>query len=397
MNKKIVYVLELVLLAAVVIFLFKLGVPVVTTILLFLLILGLLVFVHELGHFWVAKKAGMRVEEFGFGFPPRMFGIKRGETIYSVNWIPLGGFVKIAGEDGGQTQDDKSFSRKGFWARLSVLAAGVTMNVIFAWLLISIAMGLGVPTALNEGESLPKYAKAEAAYVAVNEVGVDSPAEMAGIKVGDKVVSVNGESVESIEELQALTKLNLDKETKYVLARGNDNFEKTIIPRGNPPEGQGALGVSLSLVANVSYPWHSVLYHGFIATWNLLAATVTAFITIIGQWVGGENVSGQLSGPVGIAVLTRDVAELGFIYILQFAAILSVNLAVINAVPFPALDGGRILFLIIEKIRGRKLPETAEQLANTIGFALLLLLMVFVTVRDFGKFNIIDRVINLIS
>lgn len=397
MNKKIVYVLELVLLAAVVIFLFKLGVPVVTTILLFLLILGLLVFVHELGHFWVAKKAGMRVEEFGFGFPPRMFGVKRGETIYSVNWIPLGGFVKIAGEDGGQTQDDKSFSRKGFWARLSVLAAGVTMNVIFAWLLISIAMGLGVPTALNEGESLPKYAKAEAAYVAVNEVGVDSPAEMAGIKVGDKVVSVNGESVESIEELQALTKLNLDKETKYVLARGNDNFEKTIIPRGNPPEGQGALGVSLSLVANVSYPWHSVLYHGFIATWNLLAATVTAFITIIGQWVGGENVSGQLSGPVGIAVLTRDVAELGFIYILQFAAILSVNLAVINAVPFPALDGGRILFLIIEKIRGRKLPETAEQLANTIGFALLLLLMVFVTVRDFGKFNIIDRVINLIS
>lgn len=334
MNKKIVYVLELVLLAAVVIFLFKLGVPVVTTILLFLLILGLLVFVHELGHFWVAKKAGMRVEEFGFGFPPRMFGIKRGETIYSVNWIPLGGFVKIAGEDGGQTQDDKSFSRKGFWARLSVLAAGVTMNVIFAWLLISIAMGLGVPTALNEGESLPKYAKAEAAYVAVNEVGVDSPAEMAGIKVGDKVVSVNGESVESIEELQALTKLNLDKETKYVLARGNDNFEKTIIPRGNPPEGQGALGVSLSLVANVSYPWHSVLYHGFIATWNLLSATVTAFITIIGQWVGGENVSGQLSGPVGIAVLTRDVAELGFIYILQFAAILSVNLAVINAVPF---------------------------------------------------------------
>lgn len=391
------WALKLLLLAAVVFFLFKAGSSLIVTIATFLLILGLLVFVHELGHFMVAKRAGMQVEEFGFGFPPRMFGFKKGETIYSVNWIPLGGFVKIAGEDGGENDNPKAFSNKGFWARFAVLAAGVSMNVIFAWLIISVAMGIGIPTAIYEGESLPASAHVENSYVALTEITPDSPADVAGLKAGDTVLKVNNEPIDTTEELQNLTNQNLGKETTYSIKRGDEVMDKVITPRAQPPEGQGPLGVSLSLVAKVSYPWYQALYWGLGATWNLVYSTISAFVSVIGQWLSGHSVSSQLSGPVGIAVLTRDVAALGFIYLLQFTAILSVNLAVINAVPFPALDGGRILFLIIEKFRGKKLPATAEQIANSVGFFLLIALMVFVTVRDFGRFDIIERLKHLLS
>jgi regulator of sigma E protease len=395
--KKLIYLIEVVVLVAAVVFLFSIGSPIVTTILLFLIVLGLLVFVHELGHFVMAKRAGMQVEEFGFGFPPRMFGIRRGDTIYSVNWIPLGGFVKIAGEDGGQTENPKSFASKGFWARFAVLIAGVAMNIIFAWLVISVGIGIGLPTIINEGESLPPSARIHAAKIAFTGIAADSPAAVAGFKVGDSVVRVNDEQVDSIEELQKLTKDNAGKEAIYTVSRGNETIEKTLVPRIVPPEGQGPLGVSLATVAQVSYPWYEAPFRALGATFDLTWGTISAFGKIIGQWVSGESVSAELSGPVGIAVLTRDVAQLGFIYLLQFTAVLSVNLAVINAVPFPALDGGRILFLIIEKLRGRKLPETAEQIANTIGFGLLLLLMLFVTVKDFGRFDIIERIKNLIT
>ena len=368
---------------------------IISTIITFIIILGILVFVHELGHYFAAKKSGMQVEEFGFGFPPRMFGIKKGETIYSVNWIPIGGFVKIAGEDGGEGSNPRSFANQTFLKRFITLIAGVTMNIIFAWLVIMIAMGIGLPTVINEGDALPASAIVDEPFIVFREVLVDSPAQLAGFKTGDSVKSVNGEQIDSLQEVQELTQLNLGKETKYVVSRGDETIEATLTPRVSPPEGQGAMGVSLATVADVSYPWYEVPFRAVGATYNVVYSTISAFGTILGQWFSGESVGGQLSGPVGIAVLTRDVAQLGFIYLLQFTAVLSVNLAVINAIPFPALDGGRILFLIIEKIRGRKLPETAEQVANTLGFGLLLLLMVFVTIKDFGRFEILQKIGNL--
>jgi regulator of sigma E protease len=393
--KKFIALIEFAILIGVAVFLFMLGNSIITTILLFVIILGLLVFVHELGHFAVAKYSGMQVEEFGFGFPPRLFGIKRGNTIYSINWIPLGGFVKIAGEDGGDTQNPGSFANKGFGARFAVLVAGVTMNVIFAWLIISLAMGLGLPTVINEGESLPPSAHMSETSIAFTDVKANSPAAVAGFKIGDSIVSVNGQEVSSIEQLQNLTSDNSGKETQYVVSRGDQRIEQTLVPRPTPPAGEGPLGVALATVTRVSYPWYEAPFRAFGVTFNLIWTTLSAFGGIIGQWLSGESVSAELSGPVGIAVLTRDVAQLGFIYLLQFTAVLSVNLAIINAVPFPALDGGRILFLIIEKIRGRKLPETAEQIANTVGFGLLLLLMLFVTVKDFGRFDILEKIGNL--
>ncbi len=357
------------------------------TILIFIVILGLLVFVHELGHFVMAKRAGMRVEEFGFGFPPKLFGIKRGETTYSINLVPLGGFVKIVGEDGSDNSDPASFGNKSAGQRFFVLIAGVSMNVILAWVLISIGMGLGLPTVLGEGEQLPPYARVRNQAVGVLEVQDKTPAAVAGLKAGDTILKINGQPVSSIQDAQSTTLKDAGQVTIYTIKRGSDIFDKQITPRVNPPVGEGALGIALGSVGYVSYPWYQAPWRGAVAIFNLIVLTVTTFAGVIWQFLHGHQVTAALSGPVGIAVLTRDVTALGFIYLLQFTAVLSVNLAIINAVPFPALDGGRVLFLIIEKIRGRKLPIKAEQLANTIGFILLLLLMAAVTVRDVGHYS----------
>jgi regulator of sigma E protease len=351
------------------------------TIIVFIIILGLLVFVHELGHFIMAKRAGMAVEEFGFGFPPRVFGVKRGETIYSINLIPLGGFVRILGENGDST-DPKAYGSKGFWPRFAVLIAGVSMNVVLAWLLISIGMMSGLPTIIGEGVDLPKSAHVGPAAVSILEVDDNTPAQQAGLKVGDSIYKINGVEITSIEQAQAATKDAAGQPLTYEIKRGNLDFAKQITPRANPPEGEGPLGIALSSVAKVSFPWYEAIWRAVGTVFTLIWATLSAFGGIIAQWVQHKPVGQALSGPVGIAVLTRDVTQLGLIYILQFTAVLSVNLAIINAVPFPALDGGRILFLIIEKLRGRKMNAKAESYANAIGFSLLILLMIFVTVKD---------------
>ncbi len=358
----------------------------ILTIVIFIIILGLLVFVHELGHFIMAKRAGMAVEEFGFGFPPRLFGIKKGETMYSINWIPLGGFVKILGEDGQTSENPLSFGSKSFARRFSVLAAGVTMNVIFAWLLISLGLGLGLPTVVNQGEQLPSHAKLKSASIAVLEVSPQTPAEAADLKVGDHITKINGEQITGLEDVQNLTNKYAGTEVVYEVTRGSTVMEKRITPRANPPADQGPLGISLASVGLVSYPWYMVLYKGVIATANLIWSTLVAFWVVITNLLSGAGPGVDLTGPVGIAKLTGDVAALGFIYLLQFTAVLSINLAIINAIPFPALDGGRIFFLVIEKIRGKKMNAKAEQVANTIGFALLLLLMLFVTIKDVRGF-----------
>jgi regulator of sigma E protease len=349
--------------------------------------LGLLVFVHELGHFVMAKRAGMKVDEFGFGFPPRLFGIKKGETVYSINWIPLGGFVKIVGEN-GDSQEPGSFAAKPFWPRFAVLMAGVTMNVIFAWVLISAGMMSGWPTGIGEGETgLPASAHVGKAQVSVVEVGTNSPASDAGLKPGDSIYKINGIEITSINQAQEVTKTNAGHASTYEFKRGNLDFEKTITPRANPPADEGPLGVVLSSVAKVSFPWYEAIWRGFTMTMFIIWATLSAFGGLIVQAFHHQPVGAALSGPVGIAVLTRDFAQLGLIYLIQFTALLSVNLAIINAIPFPALDGGRVLFLIIEKLRRRKLNQKAESLANAIGFSLLILLMIFVTVKDVSHYS----------
>lgn len=356
------------------------------TILVFIVILGLLVFVHELGHFIAAKRSGMKVDEFGFGFPPRLFGIKRGETLYSINLVPLGGFVKIVGEN-GDNDDPQSFGHKPAWQRFIVLIAGVTMNVVLAWVLISIALGIGWPTLLQEGEKVPGNVRIKNVSVGILEVVKDSPASEAGLKPEDYIVKIGSEPIDSIEEAQLVTKNNAGNPTVFTIRRGKEVMEKTITPRANPPEGQGALGIALGSIGQAVYPWYQAPITGLRVTFNLLVLTFGAFAALISQAVQGGNVGEALSGPVGIAVLTRDMTAMGFIYLLRFTALISINLALINAFPFPALDGGRVLFLLIEKIRGKKMAANAEAWANTVGFMVLILLMVFVTVKDVNKYQ----------
>lgn len=355
------------------------------TILVFIVILGLLVFVHELGHFVMAKRAGMHVQEFGFGFPPRLFGIRRGETMYSINWIPLGGFVKIAGEE-GHSDDPRAFANKSFGQRLATLLAGVTMNFILGWFLIFLGfVALGAPTDLQDNPYLTN-ARIRSQELGVVAVQAGSPAEAAGFRVGDVILSVDGKKFDDIPTLVDYTRSRAGSPVNYEIKRGAQVFSKQVIPRTNPPAGEGPVGFAPAKIGIVTYPFLTALKLSLLAFLNKAAVIFIAFGQLITNLVSTGHLIGGLSGPVGIAVLTRDFTQLGIIYLVQFAATLSINLGVINGFPFPALDGGRVLFLFVERIRGKKSIKW-EQIANMVGFALLMLLMVVITFRDVGRFS----------
>lgn len=354
----------------------------ILTIIIFILILGLLIFVHEFGHFIVAKRKGLKVLEFGFGFPPRLFGIKRGETTYLINLIPIGGFVKILGEEGEAESDPKSFSSKPVRVRALILVAGVLMNFLLAMVLLSVGFKIGLPQVVDSVNGKVHDEKIQIAFISK-----DSPAEKVGLSLGDEIIAIDGEKFEKVELMQDKIKEKSGKEIKIEIKRGANILEKKITPRENPPEGEGALGVGLVKTGIVSYPIFQAIAKGVSTTFSIMAAIFIAFYEIIKNLIIGKPVTAELAGPVGIAVMTGQAARMGFVYILQFTAILSINLGIINILPFPALDGGRILFLVIEKIRGKKVSQKVENLIHTIGFAFLILLMILVTFRDIFRFR----------
>lgn len=354
------------------------------TVIIFIIILGLLIFVHELGHFLVAKKNGVKVEEFGFGFPPRIFGIKRGETIYSLNLIPLGGFVKILGEDGQERHNPCSFATKKIWQRAVILAAGVTMNVVLAVFLLGLGLGIGLPTAIDDEKDV------EGAIVKITQVDLESPAQAAGIKIGDAVIKMKSHAdeltnIDKVRQVQDFTDENKGQEIVVALQRGKEIFDIKIVPRENPPLGEGPLGVGLARVAIISYPWHQALYKGAADTFRLAGMIIVALGSVIWNLLTQGRMVVDILGPVGIYSITGQAAQLGFIYLLQLTALLSINLAIINAFPFPALDGGRLLFLLIEKIKGSPVSQKIEKAVHSAGFVFLILLMVLVTIRDIAK------------
>ena len=345
------------------------------TIIAFFVVLFVLVMVHEWGHFFAAKKMGMTVEEFGFGFPPRIASFKKNGTRYSFNWLPLGGFVKIQGENGDDERAG-SFGTKSAPARLLVLAAGVIMNIVLAWVLLSVSLGLGTPQ--------PASQNGQNDSVAIGEVLAGSPAEAAGFKKGDVVLRIDGQPVTSFKAFQEYTNQHAGQEVTYTIRRNGASLDLKAVPRQNPPVSEGAIGVQLAL-PKVSYPWHIAFGKGAVLTWDYFKLTFDGFGQIIGQLFGGPKVAGEVAGPIGIAVLTGKFAKAGLAMLLQFTALLSINLAIINALPIPALDGGRILFVIVEAIRGKKVRAKVEQWSHAIGFALLLALMVVVTIKDIVK------------
>lgn len=426
------------------------------TLISFVLILGLLIFVHEAGHFFVARRNGIRTEEFGFGFPPRILGvqfwkgekheqkmeveslqvekidIKTGEneeiiketitekmrkvdgivpvkkwriiwgnrdgddenekrdlnemaeigfsksTVYSLNWIPLGGFVKIKGENGEGKDEKDSFASQKPWVRTKVLAAGVIMNFVLAWFLYSVGFIVGNPESKENGPSIQ-----------IVNVIENSPASQMGLKPGDEIFKTqtlaNGNTIQinDVEDVQKYINEFKGKEVDLKIKRGSEELDLKGIPRVNAPEGQGSLGIELTQIGIVKYPWYKAPWLGLVKLKDVFVAIFTVLFEAFRSLFVGKAPSGlEIAGPVKIFNLTGDFARLGYVYLIQFAALLSVNLGIMNALPIPALDGGRILFILIEKIKGRPIKETTEQLFHGIGFFVLIMLMVFILTRE---------------
>lgn len=357
------------------------------TIILFVAILAVLILTHEFGHFIVAKKSGMRVEEFGFGFPPRLLSFKKGETRYSFNLFPIGGFVKIFGEDGGKRGEEGSFTSRPIRIRFLVIIAGVLLNFLLAYFLFSITHVLGTPTIIDDA-NLP--ANVENIAVQIVEVAPNSPAFAADIKIGDKILELSNTQetlpITQVQEVQDFILANSGGEVTFTIKRGKEILNLTAQVRQEFPNGEGATGIALVRVGVIKYPWYVALIQGAKTFWFVAIATFVAFGGMIKELVTSGSLPSDISGPIGIAYLTGTVRSLGFVHLLQFIALISLNLGIINLIPFPALDGGRLLFLVIEKLKGSPVPKKIENAIHTAGFVILILLIIAVTFKDIERF-----------
>ncbi len=352
--------------------------------LLFILVLFILVLVHELGHFIVAKKTGMRVDEFGIGFPPKLFGIKRGETTYTLNAVPLGGFVKIYGEDGSGEEGvdrNRAFGSRPLWAQALVLVAGVTANILLAWLLFTAAFTMGMKTTVDESTAGP------GAKLTVLSVIADSPAFEAGIRPGDVILGVTSTegSAETLTPSAVSSYIQTHEKVAVMLAQdGREVVHDVSTAAGlvKDDPARKVLGINMGLIEEVSKPFPTAVYEAGIFT---LQSTKSVALGIVGlihdAFLFKADLSG-VAGPVGIAGLVGDAASFGLASLFMFMAFISLNLAVINVLPFPALDGGRLLFVIIEAIKGSPVKSSIAYYVNATGFVLLLILMVAVTYQD---------------
>ncbi len=354
------------------------------TILVFVLILSVLVLVHEFGHFITAKKLGIKVEEFGIGFPPRVFGKKIGETVYSVNLLPIGGFVKLYGEDnagGGsikkttaavQADLERAFFARPLWQRMLVVTAGVVMNFILAVVIISYLFA-------SQGVSVPTE------NVVVTDVLKNSPAALAGLQKDDRILSINGIKLTETEVFIRVAQSNKGKEVVLQVDRAGKVSSVTVVPRINYPKGEGPIGVGISNIEIKKYTWYEAPFYGTVEalkfTWLILQGLGTMVGDLVFRGIKPEGVA----GPIGVAQLTGQAVSVGFAAVLWFTALLSLNLAVLNILPIPALDGGRFFFMVIELVTRRKVSQRYESLAHAVGLVMLLSLMVVITLLDISR------------
>ncbi|MDY6892132.1 MAG: RIP metalloprotease RseP [Chloroflexota bacterium] len=340
---------------------------IVANIVVFILVLGLLIFVHEMGHFIAARLSGVKVLEFGFGYPPRIFAIKRGETEYSLNWLPLGGFCKMLGEE--DPSDPRSLASKSALKRLVVLGAGSFMNLLLPIVLLSIAFM--VPRDVVIGD------------VVINDVAPNSPALEAGIETGDTIISVNGQTVQNIGDVIYEVHLSMGEETQLELEGEDGSYRVvTLLPRWNPPEGEGAMGVGLVMVDMQQVSQRDPFLQAIPKSVTTLWETFDLIRNEVISWFAKGTVP-AVGGPIAIYQLTGEANEAGPSYLLQFAAFFSINLAIINLFPLPALDGGRIVFVLLEVVRrGKRVSPRTEGLIHLIGFILIIGLMLVITYFD---------------
>lgn len=337
--------------------------------------LSLLILGHEAGHFFVAKLFKLRVDEFGFGFPPRILAKRKGETEYSLNWLPFGGFVKIAGENdrlnGGlgkleslpEGEKNRLFCFQSWWKRSVVLLAGVAVNFLLGWFLISAVLMIGTPRAL-----------------VISQVQQNSPAAKIGLLEGDVI-----RNYVSADEFIKYINQNRGEQIILEVRRGGEDLNLSIVPRISVPPGEGALGIALAEVGEGRKGFFPAVASGLKQSALICRLVLTALYQLVKNlFLHGSLLQG-IVGPVGIFSVAEETGHIGLIYLVQLVSLISLNLAVVNLIPFPALDGGRFFLILIEKIKGSPVSYKTETIVNSLGFAFLLFLMALLTIRDVGR------------
>ena len=360
------------------------------TILIVIIGLSLLILGHEWGHFFAAKKFGLKIDEFGFGFPPRIFAwrpksklkkgdpasalatARRSETEYSFNWLPFGGFVKIVGENDRMVGDlsklndltepekKRIFLFQPAWKRSVIILAGIFINFVIGWVLFSAVAMIGTPPALI-----------------ISSIQEGSPAEMAGIKPNDVV-----KDYKDADLFISFVNENRGREISFLVLRGSEEVVIKATPRAKAVEGEGGLGVGLAPAGASPEGFFGSMASGFEQTVYVTKGTFAGFYMMLKGLITTGKVPADISGPVGIFSVANEIGKIGYAYLINLIALISVNLAVLNLIPFPALDGGRFVMILAEKVKGSPVPVKIEGIINGVGFALLLLLMMVITARD---------------
>jgi regulator of sigma E protease len=362
------------------------------TIIASLIIIGILIFVHEFGHFVAAKKAGMGIEEFGFGYPPRIWAKKIGETVYSVNALPVGGFVKIMGEElaerAPKDKKEKMFYSKSKKARTAVLLTGVLMNFVLAVVAFSVIYTkIGIPTKSDK--------------VRILTVLENSPAAQAGLKEEDVVVAADGKEIKEIETFVKLAEEKAGEEIDIKVKREEKSLSVIVAPRKEPPRDEGPLGVVISQIEMKFFPLWQMPIRGTIEgfkealAWTRLV--LSALAGMVFQLVTAGKIPKDIAGPVGIFQITGAAVQSGWLAVLQFLGILSVNLMILNILPFPALDGGRLVFIGYEVVTGKRPKPSLERWANTMGMIFIIFLLVLVTINDVRRIIEMSGLLNRLS
>ena len=363
---------------------------IILTIIAFIIIFSILVLVHEWGHFIMARRAGIKVEEFGVGLPPRAKSIykdKKG-TIYSLNWVPFGGYVRLYGEDSTDPKvlkSKKSYASKTIWQRASVIVAGVVMNIFLAWVLITIGFTIGMKPFLATQDDLDKAIAAGLVetkqIIYVHEISPNLPLSETDLKQGDFIININDNEVPDADQFGDI--IQPDHVYHLTVMRNNKEHEIEVLSDEN-----GKLGFTISTeqllvdVENVRYPFYYAPFYAIQEIGRLSVLTVKMFGNVIVTIVSKLTVPEGVAGPVGIARLTHHFTQQGIMALVQFTALISISLGVINIMPFPALDGGRLMFIIFELITRRRPSAKWESVIHTIGFALLMALILVVTWND---------------
>ena len=352
------------------------------TTIIFILSLVLLVVIHEFGHFIMAKKFGIKVEEFGFGIPPRLFGKKIGETLVSINWLPLGGFVRLLGEDEIDSKvlkNPRSFAAHPVKERIIVVAAGVVMNILLAWVLFYIVIIAGNFKIFHPGIELSVY---------IAETVDNFPAQKAGLKSGDQLLKIDDQKITGVEQAVGIIKskdgLSVTLEIKD--ASGENKILKLTPQKAD--NGDKIVGVLFGMSSLKEYKTlPEKIFSGVSYSWDLTKLTFAGLGQLLHNLVAGEfqTASQSVSGPVGLATASNSILKVGMLPYAWFLGLISLTLAIFNVLPIPALDGGRLFFLFIEAIFGKKLKAETERLIHSVGFAILISLSLLVAFSDIRK------------